>query len=74
MAMRRALAMLELWIASGIPIHGSTRVLGGTAARLLAWYNNKWGDSCRPVDLPCDWVSDRVVGLTLVPNTSYGRR
>ena len=29
----------------------STNVLGGTMAKLLAWYDNEWGYSCRLVDL-----------------------
>jgi glyceraldehyde 3-phosphate dehydrogenase len=29
----------------------STNVLGGTLAKLLAWYDNEWGYSCRLVDL-----------------------
>jgi glyceraldehyde-3-phosphate dehydrogenase/erythrose-4-phosphate dehydrogenase len=29
----------------------STNVLDGTMAKLLAWYDNEWGYSCRLVDL-----------------------
>jgi len=29
----------------------STRVLGGKMAKVLAWYDNEWGYSCRLVDL-----------------------
>jgi glyceraldehyde 3-phosphate dehydrogenase len=29
----------------------STNVLGGTMAKLLAWYDKEWGYSCRLVDL-----------------------
>ncbi|MBZ5637477.1 MAG: type I glyceraldehyde-3-phosphate dehydrogenase [Acidobacteriia bacterium] len=29
----------------------STRVLGGTFAKVIAWYDNEWGYSCRVVDL-----------------------
>jgi glyceraldehyde 3-phosphate dehydrogenase len=29
----------------------STSVLDGTMAKLLAWYDNEWGYSCRLVDL-----------------------
>jgi glyceraldehyde 3-phosphate dehydrogenase (phosphorylating) len=28
-----------------------TRVLGGKMAKVLAWYDNEWGYSCRLVDL-----------------------
>jgi glyceraldehyde 3-phosphate dehydrogenase len=29
----------------------STRVVGGTLLKTLAWYDNEWGYSCRVVDL-----------------------
>jgi len=29
----------------------STRVLGGTMVKVLAWYDNEWGYACRVVDL-----------------------
>ncbi|KAF0126438.1 MAG: glyceraldehyde 3-phosphate dehydrogenase [Elusimicrobia bacterium] len=30
---------------------GSTKVIGGNFAKVLAWYDNEWGYSCRVVDL-----------------------
>jgi glyceraldehyde 3-phosphate dehydrogenase len=29
----------------------STKVIGGKMAKVLAWYDNEWGYSCRLVDL-----------------------
>jgi glyceraldehyde 3-phosphate dehydrogenase len=29
----------------------STKVMGGTFAKVLSWYDNEWGYSCRVVDL-----------------------
>jgi glyceraldehyde 3-phosphate dehydrogenase len=29
----------------------STMVLGGNMAKVLAWYDNEWGYSCRVADL-----------------------
>jgi glyceraldehyde 3-phosphate dehydrogenase len=29
----------------------STMVLNGTTAKILAWYDNEWGYSCRVADL-----------------------
>ena len=29
----------------------STMVLGGNMAKILAWYDNEWGYSCRVADL-----------------------
>ena len=29
----------------------STKVMGGDFAKVLAWYDNEWGYSCRVVDL-----------------------
>ncbi len=28
-----------------------TKVVGGTLAKVVAWYDNEWGYSCRIVDL-----------------------
>ena len=28
-----------------------TKVIGGTLAKVVAWYDNEWGYSCRVVDL-----------------------
>jgi glyceraldehyde 3-phosphate dehydrogenase len=36
---------------SAIVDAGYTRVVGGTCAKVLAWYDNEWGYSCRVVDL-----------------------
>lgn len=41
----------------------STMVLGGNLARVLAWYDNEWGYSCRVVDL-VEYISARGKGLT----------
>jgi glyceraldehyde 3-phosphate dehydrogenase len=29
----------------------STKVIGGTLVKILAWYDNEWGFSCRVIDL-----------------------
>ncbi len=29
----------------------STNVIGGNQAKVVAWYDNEWGYSCRVVDL-----------------------
>ncbi|MEA1964458.1 MAG: type I glyceraldehyde-3-phosphate dehydrogenase, partial [Candidatus Aerophobetes bacterium] len=29
----------------------STRVMGGNMVKVLTWYDNEWGYSCRLVDL-----------------------
>ena len=29
----------------------STMVLGGTMVKVIAWYDNEWGYSCRVADL-----------------------
>ena len=36
---------------SAIVDAGYTRVVDGTCAKVLAWYDNEWGYSCRVVDL-----------------------
>ncbi len=36
---------------SGIFDAPSTMVLGGNMAKVLAWYDNEWGYSCRVADL-----------------------
>jgi glyceraldehyde 3-phosphate dehydrogenase len=36
---------------SSIVDAGYTRVVGGTCVKVLAWYDNEWGYSCRCVDL-----------------------
>src|SRR5258707_3695519 len=36
---------------SSIIDSGSTMVLGGTLVKVLAWYDNEWGYSCRVADL-----------------------
>ena len=36
---------------SSIVDAGLTKVLGGTLAKVVAWYDNEWGYSCRVVDL-----------------------
>jgi glyceraldehyde 3-phosphate dehydrogenase len=37
--------------SSAIVDSGYTRVVGGTCAKVLAWYDNEWGYSCRVRDL-----------------------
>ena len=37
--------------ASAIVDAGYTRVVGSTCAKVLAWYDNEWGYSCRVRDL-----------------------
>jgi glyceraldehyde 3-phosphate dehydrogenase len=36
---------------SGIVDLLSTKVIDGTLAKVIAWYDNEWGYSCRLVDL-----------------------
>jgi glyceraldehyde 3-phosphate dehydrogenase len=36
---------------SSIVDAGYTRVVGSNCAKVLAWYDNEWGYSCRCVDL-----------------------
>jgi len=36
----------------------STMVLGGTMVKVVAWYDNEWGYSCRVADL-CAYLVDR---------------
>jgi glyceraldehyde 3-phosphate dehydrogenase len=35
-----------------------TKVLDGTLLKLVAWYDNEWGYSCRVVDL-CKFLADK---------------
>ena len=37
--------------ASSIVDSGYTRVVAGNCAKVLAWYDNEWGYSCRCRDL-----------------------
>jgi len=37
--------------ASGIVDAGSTRVVGDRMVKILGWYDNEWGYSCRVIDL-----------------------
>ncbi len=37
----------------------NTKVLGGNLVKVLAWYDNEWGYSCRCVDLTC-LVAERL--------------
>ena len=37
--------------SSSIVDAGYTRVVGGNCAKVLAWYDNEWGYSCRCRDL-----------------------
>jgi glyceraldehyde 3-phosphate dehydrogenase len=42
----------------------STMVLGGTMVKVIAWYDNEWGYSCRVADL-VRYVAERLpVGAT----------
>lgn len=43
--------------ASAIVDAGSTMVIGGNMVKVLAWYDNEWGYSCRLVDLVAYIVS-----------------
>ncbi len=36
---------------SSIVDSGLTKVIGGNLAKVVAWYDNEWGYSCRVVDL-----------------------
>ena len=36
---------------SSIVDSASTMVLGGTMVKVIAWYDNEWGYSCRVADL-----------------------
>jgi len=36
---------------SSIVDGGLTKVIGGTLAKIVSWYDNEWGYSCRVVDL-----------------------
>ncbi|GAG83547.1 unnamed protein product, partial [marine sediment metagenome] len=36
----------------------NTMVLGGNMAKILAWYDNEWGYSCRMVDL-AEYISNK---------------
>jgi glyceraldehyde 3-phosphate dehydrogenase len=36
----------------------STMVIGGNMVKVLAWYDNEWGYSCRVADL-CDYIAKR---------------
>ena len=33
-----------------------TKVVGGRTVRVLAWYDNEWGFSCRMADVAAQWV------------------
>ena len=37
----------------------STMVLGGTMVKVIAWYDNEWGYSCRVADL-IRYVAERL--------------
>jgi glyceraldehyde 3-phosphate dehydrogenase len=37
----------------------STMVIGGTMVKVIAWYDNEWGYSCRVADL-VKFVADRM--------------
>ncbi len=36
----------------------NTKVIGGTCVKILSWYDNEWGYSCRVRDL-CKFISDK---------------
>ncbi|MCU0679553.1 MAG: type I glyceraldehyde-3-phosphate dehydrogenase [Planctomycetes bacterium] len=44
--------------ASAIVDLGLTKVIGGRLLKVIAWYDNEWGYSCRLVDL-CDFISKK---------------
>ena len=45
--------------ASGIVDALSTMVVGGNMLKVLGWYDNEWGYSCRVVDL-AKYVGERL--------------
>ncbi len=40
---------------SSIVDAGLTKVLDGNLVKVVAWYDNEWGYSCRVVDLARSW-------------------
>lgn len=66
--MKRYLAYTEKPLVSidfnGTSVSGtvdalSTMVMDGTMLKVLAWYDNEWGYSCRTVDLAA-YVGERL--------------
>ena len=47
----------------------STMVIGGTMVKVIAWYDNEWGYSCRVADL-VGFVADRLGSRTPEPATA----
>jgi glyceraldehyde 3-phosphate dehydrogenase len=47
----------------------STMVLGGTMVKVISWYDNEWGYSCRVADL-VGFVADRLGSRTAEPATA----
>jgi len=47
----------------------STMVMGGTLVKVIAWYDNEWGYSCRLADL-ATYVGERLLSADLAEETA----
>jgi len=47
----------------------STMVMGGTMVKVIAWYDNEWGYSCRLADL-ATYVGERLLSADLAEETA----